>query len=95
MIDIPTPIKEKLSELNKLVEQYPLTIPVIVAANFLGMDKDSLRACLFTGNCPFGVGWVQHLKSNRAFCIPTVPFYLWYTQGIGFKNNNGFQPKLM
>ena len=83
MGNIPVPVSEKLKELGQLVEKHPLYIPVPDLARFLGMDSDGLRASMEHGNCPFGLSWKQ--GANRAFKVPTVPFYLWYTQGVGWK----------
>ena len=82
---IPTNVSAKLEELTALCEKYPLKIPLLECAKFMGIDKDSLRACLERGSCPFGIGWIQKNANNRAFFIPTTTFWLWYTQGVGFK----------
>lgn len=77
---IPAPIQDQLEKLDKLVEEYPLKIPVNACAAFLGMNNESLRACLEYGACPFGLGWIKNNAQNRAFYIPTLTFYLWVTQ---------------
>lgn len=74
----PQPVAEKLQELDRLVEDFPLNIPIATLAKFLGMDANCLKASMEHGNCPFGLAWKAN--SNRGFKVPTVPFYLWYTQ---------------
>lgn len=81
MINIPSPILEKLDELEMLVEENPVSIPLRDCADFLGMNADSLRRSLEMGQCPFGIGWQKQEGGNRAFKIPTVTFWLWYTAG--------------
>lgn len=81
----PKPVMDKLTELNQLCEKFPLKIPLIDCASFLGMEAESLRACLERGSCPFGLGWIKKNAHNRAFYIPTPTFYLWYTQCAGFR----------
>ena len=73
---IPDVIMEKDEELTRLVEQYPIDIPVKEAAHFLGMDVNSLRGAIQAG-VPFALFWRQSSSSNRAFHIPTYLFYRW------------------
>ena len=86
ILEMPKPIEDKLEQLNVLVNEHPLFIPLPATATFLGMDAEGLRSSIEKGQCPFGLGWQKNLRGNKAFKIPTVPFYLWYTQGVGFKN---------
>lgn len=85
ILEIPKPIELKLEELNHLVETHPLYIPVPELAKFLGADPSGLRASMEHGQCPFGFPWQKDQKGYRAFKVPTVPFYLWYTQGGAFR----------
>lgn len=85
LLTVPAPIKERLPALNALVEKYPRDIPLKECASFLGLGHDSLRRSIETGNCPFALGWKQEGRANRAFLIPTTPFYLWYTQCACFR----------
>ena len=82
---VPTIITTKLVELDRLCEKYPRKIPVRECAAFLGLEDESLRACLERGSCPFGLGWIKKNAQNRAFFIPTLTFYLWVTQSAGFR----------
>ena len=82
---IPGPVADKLNELYELIEKYPLYIPLPTVATFLGADADGLRSCIEKGQCPFGIGWQKDIRGYKAFKIPTVTFYLWYTQGVGYR----------
>ena len=76
---LPEIIKSKLTELDSLIDKYPNSIPVSAVAKFMGMDDDVLRTTIIRGTCPFGVGGKQ-LGASRMGCkIPTVTFFLWYT----------------
>ena len=78
---IPKAIVDRVAELNALATDYPETIPVPVAARFLRMGPDSLRLAIELGTAPFGISWQKTIKGNRSFVIPTLPFYIWATQG--------------
>lgn len=82
---VPTTITAKLDELEQLCEKYPSKIPIEECAAFLGMAPASLRASVEHGNCPFGLRWLKKNSMNRAFFVPTLTFYLWVTQGSGFR----------
>ena len=82
---MPGPVADKLAALNELIERNPVSIPLPEAAAFLEMDGANLRSSIEKGNCPFGLSWQKQAKEYRGFKIPTVPFYLWYTQGVGWK----------
>lgn len=82
---IPKPIIERLDELEKLVEENPLYIDLEDVAAFLHMNAEGLRNSIERGWCPFGIGWQKNARGYRAFKIPTVTFYLWYTQSIAFR----------
>lgn len=83
-MEYPEPIMEKLNELNKIAYDHPVNIPVQVCAKFLGISIDCLRAWLSQDRCAVGMGWQKAGKENRAFCIPTTQFYLWYTNSRMF-----------
>ena len=50
------------------------------AANAL---TESLKAAVEQGKCPFAYSWQKDIRGYRAFKIPTVTFYLWYTNCHG------------
>ena len=76
-------VKKKLLELEKLMQEYPLKLPLIKVAQFLGMNEEGLKAALTRGNVPFGFGYQKTDGGYRVFVIPSVPFYLWYTHTPG------------
>lgn len=76
-------VKEKLKELERLIEKHPLKIPLTEVANFLDMNKDGLLSALMRGNAPFGFAYQKDDGGYRVPVIPTVKFYLWYTNTNG------------
>ena len=76
-------IKQKLIELEEMVEKHPQKIPLKDAADFLGMNEEGLKAALLRGNVPFGFGYQKSDGGYRVLIIPTVTFYLWYTNTTG------------
>ena len=49
---MPTEMVERRVQLKKLLERYPVAIPVTEAANFLEMKEEGLRKSLLQGMCP-------------------------------------------
>ena len=76
-------IKKKIKELECLAEQYPTKLPLKAVAEFLGMNEAGLKAALMRHNTPFGFGYQKDDGGNRVFIIPTVTFYLWFTNTPG------------
>ena len=72
-------IKERLKILEELVKKYPINLPLNEVADFLDMNAEGLKAALMRGNAPFGFSYQKADKGNRVNIIPTVKFYLWYT----------------
>ena len=72
-------ILKKLKELDDLVEKHPEKIPLSEAAKFLDMNEEGLKAALMRGNAPFGFAYQKTDGAYRVAIIPTVTFYLWYT----------------
>ncbi len=72
-------IKEQLKKLDELVSKYPIKLPLKEAAEFLGMNEEGLKAALMRGNTPFGFAYQKTDGAYRVMIIPTVTFYLWYT----------------
>lgn len=72
-------IFKKLDELDRLVETYPQKIPLSEVAKFLDMNEEGLKAALMRGNVPFGFAYQKTDGAYRVFVIPSVTFYLWYT----------------
>lgn len=76
-------IRKKLQELEALVEKNPQKIPLSEAAKFLDMNEEGLKAALMRGNAPFGFAYQKNDGAYRVMVIPTVTFYLWYTNCHG------------
>lgn len=76
-------IRQQLEKLENLVKQYPRKIPLGVAADFLDMNEEGLKAALMRGNAPFGFAYQKTDGAYRVMVIPTVTFYLWYTNTTG------------
>lgn len=72
-------ILKKLAELEALVTKHPTKIPLQEAAAFLGMNEEGLKAALMRHNTPFGFAYQKTDGAYRVVVIPTVTFYLWYT----------------
>lgn len=77
-----TIVDNKISHLQRLVATYPDNLPIKVAADFLNMNEEGLKAALMSGNAPFGFGYQKHEGGNRVFVIPAAKFYIWYTGGM-------------
>lgn len=75
----PNVITERIVALEKLIEKYPLKIPVSAAADFLDMNTDGLMSALIRGNVPFGFAYQKQDGGNRVAVIPTATFYMWFT----------------
>ena len=76
MLDLTKALKDRMDELARLVEKYPLSIPVLAAADLLHVSPEALRASIDQGRCPFGFCWC--LGERKAYKIPTVTFCSWY-----------------
>ena len=84
-LTVPQAIFDRADDVNKLVEAHPRFLPLPEVAQLLGVNAEGLRRSIETGQCPFGVSWQKRIDGNRAFKIPTLTFYLWYTQGGPFR----------
>ena len=76
-------IKERLAALEGIVREHPLQIPVKVVAKFLGVNEEGLKVALMRGNAPFGFAYQKADGGYRVPVIPTITFYLWYTNTTG------------
>ena len=63
-------------KIEKLIEEYPYSIPTKVIAEFLGMDVTSVQSVLENG--VVGLSWKKEAKSRRGFFVPTAHFLRWY-----------------
>lgn len=73
-------VNECMEELNQLVTAYPRYIPVGVAANFLHLKPEALRASIEQNRCPFAFCW--RLGERTAYKVPTLTFVSWFTKGL-------------
>lgn len=71
-------IEEDNNKADKLIEQFPINVPVAAAADFLGMDPASLRAAIENG--VIGAAWRKPGKSNHGYYLPTAQLIRWYLQ---------------
>lgn len=74
---VPEIIKQRIDELERLIEKHPHKIPLAVAAEYLDMNADGLMSALIRGNTPFGMAYQKQDGGNRVAVIPTLTFYLW------------------
>jgi hypothetical protein len=72
-------ILKKIKELEALVEKHRQKLPLSEVAKFLDMNEEGLKAALMRGNAPFGFAYQKNDGAYRVMVIPTVTFYLWYT----------------
>lgn len=72
-------LKVCMNALSQAVEEYPLYLPVIVAAQLLHLKPEALRASIEQGRCPFGFCW--QLGDRVSYKIPTLTFVQWLTNG--------------
>ena len=66
-------------ELSRIIDQYPVCIPVATVAAFLDMAPASLRASMDQNRCPFGFSW--KLGERSGYKIPTITFVAWLSKG--------------
>ena len=66
-------------QINILVQNHPIYIPVAEAAAFLHMAPEALRASMEQNRCPFGFSW--KLGNRAGYNIPTIAFVNWLTKG--------------
>ena len=71
-------LADSMAALSRLVEQYPMYIPVLAAAELLHIKPEALRASIEQGRCPFGFCW--SLGDRMAYKVPTLTFVRWFTK---------------
>lgn len=71
--------QQRFAELEALVLKNPFFIPIQVAADFLHMGADNLRASIEQGMCPFGFSWKS--GNRTAYKIPSLTFASWVLKG--------------
>ncbi|MBQ1571744.1 MAG: hypothetical protein IIZ78_11505 [Clostridiales bacterium] len=63
-------------KVEKLIAEYPVSIPTAEAAKFLGINNASMRAVIDSGS--LGLSWRKEGALNKGFFIPTASFIRWY-----------------
>lgn len=76
---LPQVIQDRLEELEKLIEMYPLKIPTTKVAKYLGMDIECLRRAIEQNKIPFALGCESDKLGNRYTYVSSLTFYLWVT----------------
>ena len=84
----PKPICDQLKQLEEIVAEHPVRVPTEVVANFLHIDKVTLRQMARTGGLPFAMVY-QTPEGRLGLRIPTMTFYLWVTQGKTVRKEAG------
>lgn len=68
-----------MEELKRIIEEYPICVPVPVAAAYVGVSPQCLRASIEQNRCPFGFSW--KLGDRSGYKIPTIAFVSWLSKG--------------
>lgn len=63
-------------QLNEIEKQYPVSIPVSVAAKIIGKPPTYIHQGLIHGRLPFGTA-VQCVGGQWSYNIPTLLFMKW------------------
>lgn len=69
-------LTEDNDRIEKLIEEYPVSIPVTRLADFLQADTASIRAAI-ENDC-FGISWRKAGSVRHAYLVPTAQFVRWY-----------------
>lgn len=65
-------------KIDRLIENFPVNLPVSAVADFLSMDVASVRAAIENG--VIGLAWRKQGKANHGYFVPTAQFIRWYLQ---------------
>lgn len=68
-------LADNLAAVSRLVETYPLYVPVLEVAELLHIKPAALRASIEQGRCPFGICW--KLGDRFGYKIPTTALCAW------------------
>lgn len=74
--------RENLIKIAEVVKEHYDDIPVEVAAELVGISKESMRTYLQNGG-EYGIAWRKPGKQNCGYSIPTYAF-LCKCYGVGF-----------
>ena len=64
-----------MAKVEKLIEEYPINVPINKVAEFLEVNGETVRGMVVKGI--FGA-WGQNTINKRFFVIPTANFVRWY-----------------
>lgn len=65
-------------KIDKLIEEFPVNLPISAVADFLSIDVASVRAAVDNG--VFGLCWKKPGKMNKGYFVPTAQFVRWYVR---------------
>ena len=65
------------TKIDRLIDNFPINLPVSAVADFLAVDVASVRAAIENGNA-FGLAWKKSGKANHGYFVPTAQFVRWY-----------------
>lgn len=69
-------IHQDNEKIDRLIENFPVNLPVSAVADFLSMDVSSVRAVIENG--VVGLAWKKSGRANHGYYIPTAQFVRWY-----------------
>lgn len=69
-------LSEDNAKIDRLIENFPVNLPVSAVSDFLGLDVASIRAAI--ENERIGLAWKKAGRANHGYFIPTAQFVRWY-----------------
>lgn len=69
-------LSEDNEKIDRLIDTFPVNLPVSAIADFLSMDPASVRAAI--ENNAFGISWKKPGNARHAYFVPTTQFVRWY-----------------
>ena len=72
-------IKNRLVELYKLISLYPISIPVLRCAAFMGISDEGLRQAVKLHQIPGAMAWQKPARESCGYSIQALPFFSWET----------------
>ena len=69
-------LSEDNAKIDRLIENFPVNLPVSAVSDFLGLDVASVRAAI--ENERIGLAWKKAGRANHGYFIPTAQFVRWY-----------------
>lgn len=75
----PKAINERLAALEEICEEFPLRVPLKVAAEYQGVQAATLAQSIEAGNYPAGYTTRGIGKARGDYVIPTLKFWAWHS----------------